>query len=171
MATTHFQYRLLLDAPNRGCFGSRPVEYHLHLRKLVLRNLDDRTGLFCEQCSHQILSRSIDLQGNSQAAGKHHLGCGREQATVTSIVIGEQHATLIEFLNRGKKALQQIGIVEVGRIAADAVVGLRETRSAQAVLALPEVQQQQVRRFLRPLQLRRQVVPDVGHRCKGRHDQ
>ena len=42
--------------------SGRPVEYHLHLRKLVLRNLDDRTGLFCEQCSHYILSRSIDLQ-------------------------------------------------------------------------------------------------------------
>ena len=86
-------------------------------------------------------------------------------------MIGEQHVARVEFLDRGEQAPQQFGIVEVGRQATAERIGLCQAGPAEAVSPFAEIDQQQVARLLRLLQLRRQVRRDVSYRRERRNDQ
>ena len=115
--------------------------------------------------------RSGQLQRDSEAAGKQHLGNRRKEPAIAAVMIGQQHVTLVEFLDRGKETLQQVGIVKVRGITTRPTIRLRETGTTHTVFALPKVKQQQVTRLIKQLQLWRQMFANVGHGREGRNDQ
>ena len=87
LAAAYGQLGNLFDAADSRCPGSRAIEHHLNLRKLVLRHLHDGADLLREQTAEHLLVRTIELQRHTKPACEHHLGHRRQQSAVTAIVI------------------------------------------------------------------------------------
>ena len=60
-------------------------------------------------------------------------------------MVGEQEVLGDEFLDRGEEGFEGLGIVEVGGLFADLIVDLGEGAAAEAVFALAEIDEQEVR--------------------------
>ncbi len=144
---------------------------HEHGIGVAMTHLNDRPQLLGEHGGEGVLAHHIEVDLHPAVRGEGHFRDGGEQAAVGAVVVGQQQAVLVEVLNGGEEGLQRIGILQVrGRIA-HLAVDLREAGGAQAVLALAEVDQDQVGVPGIAAQLRGEHVAHVAHRREGTDDQ
>ena len=118
--------------------------------------------------------QQIDVERHADLAGKGHLGRRGQQAAVAAVVVGEDLAVGAQLVDGGDQLLQQLGLVQIGHAvllrAAALAQRLREHAAGQAMSALAQIDQQQ-RRVLLAVQLRRERAAHVLNRGKGADDQ
>ncbi len=147
------------------------IQHHLDLRQLAFCNLHHRAEFFAEQLPEQIDPGSGQRKRCAEPACKNHLRDSGEQPAVATIMVGEQHVTGVQFLDRRKKTTQKLSIIEIWRSTTGTLVRLQQTRSAKTIRALAEIKQQEVTGLADFLQLRRQVTSNVADRSKCGDDQ
>ncbi len=86
-------------------------------------------------------------------------------------MVGQQQALLVKLLNGGEEVGQQLGVIHIGHAVTDFVVDLRQCRQTHAILAVAQIQQDQVGFTLVGAQLRRQCLARIQHRRKAGDDQ
>ena len=108
-------------------------------------HLQHRAELLGEQRRERIVAQARRARCPGRRRPANAISTQRhEQAAVGAVVIRQHDARRVELLHGREEALQQRGIVEVGRRRADLPVDLRQRRAAQAVLAAAEVDEQQL---------------------------
>ena len=85
-------------------------------------------------------------------------------------MIGEQKPLIFQLAHGGEKIAQQSRRVQIRRRAPALLEHLRPARAAQAILAGPQVDQQQARR-LRQIELCGERAARVGDRRERRDDE
>ena len=78
----------------------------MHLRQFRLCNLHHCADLLAEQRAEQLLAIAGELQRSAQPASEDHFSHGREQAAIAAVMVGEQHAALVHFLD-GREEIDQ----------------------------------------------------------------
>src|SRR5450830_827633 len=145
-----------------------------YIRRRVLAHLDHRTQFFVEQDAvdfRGVLGNAVEHQVQAAVTGEGHLDHAGQQATVGTVVVGQQVAVGVEALDHGEEGFQVFGVVDVRRVFAELAMGLREDRGAHAVLATAQVDQDQIGGALVHAQLRGQGLADVGDRRETGDDQ
>ena len=134
------------DVPERAHRVAQAVaaEHLAHARDVGRAHGEHRAQLLGEQARDRIVAEAADLDVQADAARERHLGQRHEQAAVAAIVVRGDQARRRQLLHRREQALEQRGIVEVGRRLAELAVDLRQRRAAQPVLAAPEIDEQQL---------------------------
>ena len=89
-----------------------------------------------------VVANRVEHQRQSALCCESHLAHGGEQAAVGTIVVSQQHVVTTQLLDSLKKGFQ-LQRIDVRCMLADRVVGLREHRAAEAILALAQIDQQQ----------------------------
>ncbi len=133
----------------------------------VLGHLDDGTQLFGEQRAGQFVTvggQGVQAQGQAAVTGKGHFHHGGDEATIGTVVVGQQQAILVEALDHREEGLEVFGLVDVGSLLAELAMGLGEDGAAQAILATTQVDEDQVGLALVQAQLGGQGAADVLHR-------
>ena len=103
-------------------------------------------------------------------AGKGHFKRGHQQATVGTVVIGQEMAIGVQALDHRKEGLEVFGVINIRRLAAELAVDLSENRGAHPVLPTAQVNQDQVRFTLVHAQLRGQGFANIADRSEAGHD-
>ena len=142
-----------------------------HRLQIAGTDLHHGPQLFGEQGGDGILAEAGEIDVQPAVAGEGHFAQGHQQPAVGAVVIGQQQAVAVEFLDEGEEGLHGPRVVEVRRVMADLLVDLRQRRTAEAIAALAQVDQQQRAVAPIPPQLRREGAAHVGDRGKGGHDQ
>ena len=155
--------------------NTRRLEHRLHGIAHGAANLDHRAQFFGKQRANAACGRTVaqiaDIDAHAAVRGEGHFSQAGEQPAVGTVMIGQQHSVGGKALNQRKKSRQLFRRINVGRRRARGTESLRQRRTAQAVAAHAEVDQHQVARLAAGLQLRRQRMPRVRHRRKGRNNQ
>mmetsp|Transcript_1244 Transcript_1244/g.3529 ORF Transcript_1244/g.3529 Transcript_1244/m.3529 type:complete len:575 (+) Transcript_1244:2156-3880(+) len=113
--------------------------------------------------------QQVDVQAQAGLAGEGHLASRRPQATVGTVVVGQQLACGAQFVDRVDQRHQLLRLVQVGYVVAELVQRLRQDGATQSVLALAEVDQDGAGVLALPLG--RQRAAHVGNARERRHDQ
>ncbi len=144
-------------------------QFH-HMLHIAVAHLHHRAELFVEQRAQRVAVRLVEIDRQADVAGERHLAQRDEQAAVGTVVIGEQLALVIQPLDQPEERFEHQRIVDIRRDVADLLVHLRQRRAAQAVLALPQVDQQQ-RGIQERRELRRQRLARIRARRECGDDQ
>ncbi len=122
--------------------AAEPVrgEHGLHLGEPRSRNLEHGTQLLGEQTRQR---GHLDL--DAARTSERHLGDRRPQATVRTVVVGENRCTGTEVVHRSHEVEESLRIVEIRHRAAEDAGHLGDHGAAQAVPASPEVDEHEHR--------------------------
>ena len=114
-------------------------------KQMVIETTLERVGLLLQPVyviHVGVVADRVEHQRQTAACCESHLAHRGEQATVGTIVVGQQHVVATQLLDGLEESLQ-LQRVDVGCVLADRVVGLREHRAAEAIPALAQIDQQQ----------------------------
>ena len=172
LATAHRQAHCRSQRTNVGHRIGQALRSkdRLHAGQRRLAHLHHRTQLFAEQLGQQAVTGG-QRQVQAAVAGKRHLAQRGKQATIRSIVIGQQQVRAARFTQRRGKRQQPLWRIEVRRHIAQLAVDLREDGTTQAILATAQIDAQQARGAHITTQFRRERAAHIGQRRERRHDQ
>ena len=148
--------------------GGQPRQHEATISR---PHLEHRAQFFGEQRAQGTVVQIVEQYRRAAAAGEHHLGQRRQQTTIGPVVVGQQSACRVQFLNHGEECLQIVRRIHVGNGVAPLVVNLGQRRAAQAILAAPEINENQVTIAPVGAQLRRQGPAHILNRREGGYDQ
>ena len=155
-------------------FDTGHGELRQHLFGVFTAYLDHRPQLFREQRVegfYRLIDQPVELDFETGVRGKSHLQQRHQQATVAAVVVSQQLTVAVQTLDHFEKRFQIFRVVHIGALIAHLAIDLRQRRAAKAILAITQVDQDQIRLILLQVDLRRQRRQRVGHRCKACHHQ
>ena len=115
--------------------------------------------------------QQIDIERHAHVAGKGHFtGCGK-QAAIAAVVVGEQLAILAQLVDGLDQIDQVLRVVQVGRLVAQLVQGLRQDAGAHAVFAVAQIDQHQGGVRFGRVELWRERAAHIGQSGEGGDDQ
>ena len=97
---------------------------------------------------------------------KGHFTDTGKQATVGAVMVGQQQAVAVQFLDHGKEGLHRPRIIQIRGMMPHLFVDLRQRRPGQPVPALAQIDQNQVGITLLGAQLGCQGAAHIQYRCK-----
>jgi len=92
---------------------------------------------------HRIDTENVGIDRHTTARGKGHFGSGSQQATIRTIMVRQQQTVFIERLNGCIERLKLLGIIHIRGILTRGIEHLGQRRTAQTVLAVTQVDEDQ----------------------------
>ena len=100
------------------------VQLFQHIVGVGVTHLHHGAQLLAEEHGQVVLTQIIHVDGKSTASGEGHLAEQRKETAVGTIVVGQQLVVAVELLDHAEKALEGIGIVEIGAVVAHLLIDL-----------------------------------------------
>ena len=88
---------------------------------------------------HEVIEKAIHPQRDAAVSGKHHFAYRCEQATVGTIMVGEDQLILIQSLHDLEQRFQGFGIIYVRRLIAHLVVNLGKGGTTEATFVIAQI--------------------------------
>ena len=121
---------------------SRLIAQHKDIGQITVPHLHQRTQLFVEENVEVAALAFVEADIQSGVRGKTHLAQRRQHAAVGTVVIGQQTAFAVEALDQIEEGFERLRLVHVRRHIAHLFIHLRQRRTAEAIPAHPQIEQQ-----------------------------
>ena len=113
----------------------------------------------------------IQRHRDTGLAREGHLGQGHEQTTIGAIVVSQQLAIGDQSLHGIEEALEQRRIIDIRCLLPQLLVDLGQTGGAQTILAVAQIDEDEIGLALVGAQLRRDRIAHIFHAGEGTDDE
>ena len=120
---------------------------------------------------HRIHAEDVGVDRDAAMRRKGHFGRCSEQTTIRTVVICQQQTIFVERLDRRVEGLELLRVIDIRRIVTGGTIDLCECRTAQTVLTITQINQNQFAIGDITIQRRRQRLRDIRHAREGSHNQ
>ena len=113
----------------------------------------------------------VDVQRHANIASEGHLADAGKQSAVAAVVVGHDLVFSPQCIDGVDQIDQVLRVIQIGYVTVFAIERLCQDAAAHAVLALAQINQDQRRVWLVPIELRSECAAHIGQSDKGADDQ